>query len=167
MDVGIDELLRPVSAEAPCGPDVRELAGFDALRAVVDEVDRAGSTSRVVWPREQERVLVLARQSRDLRVWVWLARGWLVTEGLAGFARGLELLAAGLERYWEILPPYDPEDGNPRERFMGRLAALSGIGGSSFQTTDKDLLQRRSTILFLEERGAAVAKAPANGRTGP
>jgi type VI secretion system protein ImpA len=165
MDVGIDEFLGPVSEEAPCGPDVRELADFDALRAVFDALDKAseGPPAQVMWSREQERILRLAQQAHDLRVWVWLARSWLVTDGLAGFARGLELLATGLERYWDALPPFDPEDSNPRERFMGRSAALSGIAGSSFQTSDKDLLRRRSTMLFLEELGAAVAKAPRGG----
>ncbi len=166
MEGASEELLRPVSAEAPCGPDARELAGFDELRRKIEDVDKAAGADQIAWPREQARILELARQCHDLRVWSWLARSRLATEGLAGFAEGLELIAAGVERYWDILPPYDPEDSNPRERFMGRLVALSFIGGSSFQTTDRDLLGRRSTLHFLKDVEGAAARAAA-GSDGP
>ena len=46
----------------------------------------------------------------------------------------MELLAAGLDRYWNELPPYDEEDENPRERFVARLGALGGLACSNFQT---------------------------------
>jgi type VI secretion system protein ImpA len=157
MDVDLEELLQPLGAGAPCGPDARELDAFTALRAMVDQVDRSGEAPRVDWARQQERILELARQARDLRVWVWLAQSLLATDRLPGLAQGFEVLALGLARYWDTLPPFDDEDDNPRERFMARLAALSAIGGSNFQTKDSDLLTRRSTLLFLEEFEQAIA----------
>lgn len=163
MEGASEELLRPLGAAEPCGADVRSLAAFDVLRSLIDDVDKAHSTTQITWAREQERVLELAGRCRDLRVWVWLARSRLATEGLAGFAASLELMAAGLERYWDMLPPYDPEDAGPRERFMGRLAALSFVGGSNFQTSDRDLLGRRSMAHFLRELDTAVGQGAGSG----
>ena len=167
MELPLTQLLQPLDGSAPCGPDVRELDAYSSLRAQVDQLDRPvadGGPPRVDWARQQERLLELARQSRDLRVWVWLAKSQLATDGLAGFASAMELLAAGLERFWNELPPYDEEDDNPRERFMARLGALGGVACSNFQTQVSDLLNRRSTLLFLEDFDRAVAGA---GQDGP
>ncbi|MGD9509335.1 MAG: ImpA family type VI secretion system protein [Geminicoccaceae bacterium] len=167
MELPVTQLLQPLDGEAPCGPDVRELDAFLTLRAQVDQLDRAaaeGAPSRVDWARQRERILEIAGQTRDLRVWVWLAQSQLATDGLPGFASAMELLATGLDRYWNELPPYDPEDENPRERFMARLGALSGLVCSNFQTGAGELLKRRSTLLFLEDFDRAVATA---GQDGP
>lgn len=168
MDLSLTQLLQPLDGVSPCGPDVRELESFLRLRAEVDQLDRPPADDkvpppRVDWARQQGRILELAEQARDLRVWVWLAQSQLATDGLPGFASAMELVATGLDRYWDQLPPYDEEDENPRERFTARLGALSGLACSNFQTGVKELLERRSTRLFLEELGRAIATAGQNG----
>src|SRR5688572_23092223 len=115
MDADIEMLLRPLDGEAgPCGPDLRELADFEAVREALAGVDRAGSDERVGWARERERITKLAEAGRDLRAWVWLCRAWAATDGLPGLVRGLELIDAGLEQFWEGLPPFDEEETDPR-----------------------------------------------------
>ncbi|MFO1049114.1 MAG: type VI secretion system ImpA family N-terminal domain-containing protein [Geminicoccaceae bacterium] len=169
MEPALTQLLEPLGGELPCGPDARDLDSFSNLRTQVDQLDKPAvgeQPTRVDWARQRDRILELARQTRDLRVWVWLAQSQLATEGLTGFASAMELLAAGLERYWDQLPPYDDEDYNPRERFTARLGALGGLACSNYQTTAVDLLKRRSTLLFLEEFDRAVAMA-AGSPDGP
>lgn len=160
MGPDLETLLRPLDGEAgPCGPDLRELADFEAVREVLAEVDRAGSAERVGWARELERIARLAAAGRDLRVWVWLCRGWAAGDGLEGLARGLELIAAGLERFWDTLPPYDEEESDPRERFMARLGALAALGATSYQLGAEDLRNRRSTTHLQDELDLLVGRA--------
>ena len=76
MELPVTQLLQPLDGGAPCGPDVRELDAFLTLRTQVDQLDRAaaeGAPSRVDWARQRDRILKIAGQTRDLRVWVWLA----------------------------------------------------------------------------------------------
>ena len=168
MELPLTQLLQPLDGGAPCGPDVRELNAFSSLRTQVEQLDRPvdkeGPPPRVDWARQQERILELARQTRDLRVWVWLAQSRLATDGLPGFASAMELLAAGLDRFWNELPPYDEEDDNPRERFMARLGVLGSLACSNNQIAADELIKRRSTFLFLQDFERAVAAA---GKDGP
>jgi type VI secretion system protein ImpA len=169
MELPLTHLLEPLGGEVPCGPDARELDAFLKLRAQVDQLDRPAvgeAPSRIDWARQRDRILQLAQQTRDLRVWVWLAQTQLATGGLPGFASAMELLAAGLDRYWDQLPPYDDEDDNPRERFTARIGALGGLACSNYQTAASELLKRRSTLLFLEDFERAVAMA-ADSPDGP
>lgn len=169
MELPLTQLLEPLGAEEPCGPDARELDSFANLRALVDQLDKPAAgdqPTRVDWARQRDRILELARQTRDLRVWVWLAQSQLAAGGLPDFASAMELLAAGLERHWDQLPPYDDEDDNPRERFTARLGTLGSLACSNYQTPASDLLKRRSTLLFLEEFERAVAAA-AGSPDGP
>jgi type VI secretion system protein ImpA len=159
MPLDLEALLRPLDGAAPCGPDLREQADFEALRQAVAEVDRAGAAERMSWGRERERILRLAETGRDLRVWAWLCRSLIVSDGLAGLVHGLELIAAGLECFWDTLPPLDKEESDPRERFMGRLGALAGLGASSWQMSAEELKQRRSTLHLIEELDLLVGKA--------
>jgi type VI secretion system protein ImpA len=101
----------------------------------------------------------LAQETRDLRAWVWLARAALAAEGLPGLADGLELIAGGLDRYWDHLPPVDPDESDPRERYLGRLMALTVLGGSSFQTTPADLRKRRDIYHLTGELDTVLARA--------
>jgi type VI secretion system protein ImpA len=165
MQLDPDALLQPLSEEAPCGPDLRGHADFEVLLQAVAEVDRTGASERMDWASEQARILHLAGTGRDLRVWVWLCRSLLASDGLSGLACGLELIATGLERFWDTLPPFDAEETDPRERFMGRLGALAGLGASSYQLNADELLRRRSTLHLAEELDRLAGAVPPNEET--
>jgi type VI secretion system protein ImpA len=152
MSLAIQELLRPLTEAAPCGPDLRELKEFESLR------DLSASEDRVDWGRALPSAIALAQETRDLRAWVWLARAALAAEGLPGLADGLELIAGGLDRYWDHLPPIDRDETDPRERYLGRLMALTALGGSSFQTTPADLRKRRDIYHLAGELDTVLAR---------
>ncbi len=151
MALDIQELLRPLTDAAPYGPDLRELKEFEIFR------DLSASDERVDWGRALPSAVALAGQSRDLRAWIWLARAALAAEGLTGLADGLDMIADGLDRYWDHLPPIDPDESDPRERYLGRLMALTVLGGSSYQTTPADLRKRRDIYFLSGELDALLA----------
>ncbi|MBX3440491.1 MAG: type VI secretion system ImpA family N-terminal domain-containing protein, partial [Planctomycetaceae bacterium] len=65
------------------------------------------------WATLQEHAIALAAQTHDLRVGVYLTQGLTRTQGLAGLADGLELLACWLTNEWDTLyPALDPDDGD-------------------------------------------------------
>jgi type VI secretion system protein ImpA len=140
----LDELLEPVTGGQPLGVPLRARDEFDALRTIFDGLRSPPPITenyslndeqefRVNWRQAKEQALELARNGRDLRVWVWLARIGLVTNGLPGLADGLELIGRGLERYWDTVQPLNPTATNPRERFRGRVSALTELGITNWE----------------------------------
>ena len=126
-------LLAPISESAPCGPALNEHAWYDDFR------NFSSSSERMVWSKHAGRALSLAQESRDLRAWVWLTRTSICTDGVIGLAAGLQLIADGLEKYWNILPPQHANENDPAERFMMRLSALTQIGATHFSCNLDDL----------------------------
>jgi len=123
-------LLAPVSESKPTGDNLEYQPEFAELeRAARGKPARQmGSAIAPGEPPNYARVIELASnllsRSKDLRVAVPLARALLETAGVAGFAEGLRLVRALLERYWEALyPELDPDD---RDATM-RRAALSAL----------------------------------------
>lgn len=116
---GLESLLQPVSAAAPCGVPVRYEAEYDLLREARREDDTSLPTG--IWQAEIKRgdwvtVEKVARQvlqnrSKDLTVAVWLGEAWIHRRQLEGLSSALHLLLALCERYWEGLYPL-PQDGD-------------------------------------------------------
>ncbi len=52
---------------------------------------------------------ILRERSKDLQIAAWLTEAWLRTEGLGGLGRGLELVAALVERFGPALHPRPDE----------------------------------------------------------
>lgn len=111
MDV--QELLEPHSEESPAGTDLDaagEILALDMLAkwgAPEDEPE---------WEELRLASLAALNKSHDLRAAVYLAAALLHTDGISGFADGLQLLRGLLERYWEPLFPVLDEDGDAMER---------------------------------------------------
>jgi type VI secretion system protein ImpA len=143
MVLDVEGLIAPVSEAEPLGPSLRYHDAFERLRERASlgeppsDTERAsGETERrrVEWARFKETALGLAQDGRDLRVWVWLTRASLCADGLPGLADGLRLIAEGSARWWDELPPFDPDETNPLERHLGRFMALAELGVTNFQT---------------------------------
>jgi type VI secretion system protein ImpA len=160
------ELLEPIAGANPAGADVRGEAVFQQIRhARFEEADLPQGE----WKRERKTAdyvqvvrlatEVLARSSKDLQVAAWLTEAWSRREGFAGLGRGLELLRALLERYWDHVYP-ELEDGDAELRAaplewvelnLGpavRLAPLTAAGHGL-------LSYRESRVIGYEEEARA------------
>lgn len=125
--------LRPLDGENPSGEDLRNDPRFlDLLRAIEPQVnvvydDRNRPISQSTVPTDWPAVLVkaeeLREQGRDLRLLLIVTRALSNQHGLAGLARGLELIAGSLEEFWDSLHPA-LRGGAPREAALRRINAL-------------------------------------------
>lgn len=114
-----DELLRPLSAESPCGDDPRLCDEFEQLRVEIAKVG-AVAAEEVAWPNVAAwSRKILAERSKDLRCVVWLAIARLRTEGSVGLADSIATLAAYSERFGDALHP---------RRGKARAGALGWLG---------------------------------------
>ena len=136
-ELQLESLLAPISADAPCGPDLEYDPAFQAMldagagkpeRQYGDKVYPAEPPD---WPLVHEQATQLAARTRDLRVAVWLARSGARVHGLAGAVDGLRLVQGLVERHWEHLhPPLDASDNNdPTARVMALTALADPVTG--------------------------------------
>ncbi len=136
----IEKLLKPISAESPCGPDLEYDPDFFKLNQ-----DLESPQERIVgdvsvpqkepnWNEISSRAEALLLRTKDLRVAVALSRAWTHREGLTGLVSGLHLINDLLTLYWEdIHPGLDREDDNDPTQ---RLNILSEIGSYGILVRD-------------------------------
>ncbi|WP_040137845.1 type VI secretion system protein TssA [Azospirillum argentinense] len=136
------DILAPISAEAPTGPDLRlDYADRAPYRQLKDARQAARAAERrqeaesdaSAIPSEWRLIVdlapsVLATQSKDLEVAAWLAEALLRTRGMAGLADGFAVLRGLVERYWPDLHPQPDEDGV--ETTVAPLTGLNGRDGN-------------------------------------
>ncbi len=128
----VEQLLQPLSAEAPCGSDLEYDPAFLALEEAARGKAEQQFGDTVIPPEEAdwrivyEQSLALAQRTRDLRVAVWLARSGARLNGVAAYADGLALIAGLLERHWaHVFPLLDADDNNDPTMRVNALASLS------------------------------------------
>lgn len=137
-------------AEAPCGPDLEYHPSFLDLVANARSKPEQQLGDSVIGAREPDwravfdQALNLARGSRDLRIAAILVQAATELYGLTGFANGLVLVRAWLERHWNDIHPRLSLDGDydPLMR-MNALSALADPNGT---------LKSLRHALFLEGR---------------
>jgi type VI secretion system protein ImpA len=132
--LNIDELLEPISPQAPSGDDLEYDGAFqEMLRASEGQPEqRMGDSVRPAvepdWRRVRALALGLFSRTKDLRVAVMLAQALLHTNGFAGLQEGLTLTRRLLTELWDSLHPLlDTEDeDDPTER-VNALLNLCGF----------------------------------------
>ncbi|UZE88961.1 type VI secretion system protein TssA [Pseudomonas viciae] len=113
----VTQLLEPISAESPCGQDLRYDPEFDQLRELRREDDTSlptgvwqASIKRAQWPElERLATTLLLERSKDLMISAWLGEAWLHLAGVEGLPGSLALVAGLCERYPEQLHPQADE----------------------------------------------------------
>ena len=130
--IDVEQLLREVSADSPCGDDLEYDAAFmemTRLAAGTPAQQMGGAVSageEPEWREVRERCVDLCSRSKDLRIAVYLTRALARTHGLPGFADGLALTKGMVERYWEgVHPRLDPDDNNDPTMRVNVIAGLS------------------------------------------
>jgi type VI secretion system protein ImpA len=109
----LQALLEPHSVEPPAGVDLDAAGEILAL----DMLAKWGATEEEPeWEELRSACLAALDKSHDLRPAVYLTAALLHTQGIPGFADGLQLLRGLLEQYWESLYPPLDEDGDAMER---------------------------------------------------
>ncbi|WP_456024463.1 type VI secretion system protein TssA [Pseudomonas protegens] len=147
----IDQLLAPISTEAPCGVDLRYEREFDQLRDLRREDDASLPTGvwqstlkRANWPEvEKLTTALLLERSKDLMLSAWLGEAWLHLQALDGLPGSLALIAGLCERFPEHLHP-QAEEGDqswrviPLEWLVRRYSEVLLTRVSLFGTRNSD-----------------------------
>ena len=131
--LNVDDLLAPLSAEDPCGPDLSYDPALQELEILIQGKPETqfSEAEEPNWKQVREKSLALFARTKDLRVAIFLVLAELEEEGFLGFFPGLQLIRRMLEQYWDTLhPKLDPESNNdPLER-MNLLSSLSTPEGT-------------------------------------
>jgi len=131
MTPELDSLLKPISADAPCGEDLdgtQLLAGFDAFRLFGNDTPLPGDTP---WPEIRQKSDEALEKSRDLRPLAHLVAALVRTEGLTSFCSALTVMDRWLTERWNLVFPRVAEDAllrkNALNSFADRMAVVDGL----------------------------------------
>ncbi|WP_421046519.1 type VI secretion system protein TssA [Paraburkholderia sp. A1RI-2L] len=171
----IDTLLAPISADAPCGPDLEYDADFLELQrcATAKPEEQYGdvviAAQSPAWREVERLALALLARTKDLRIVVPLTWAWIDSRGLQGYADGLRLASALLDAYWEPLHPalrFDDE-ADPLPRFNA-LAELAGPQGCVRAAREQSLIGTLSVSAAAEllQQGEGVMSSESGSDAG-
>lgn len=132
--IDLQALLKPISDDAPSGPDLRFEAASNVLQTVKDKrqsldpaLDPEGRGREADWQAVvRECNVALTEKTKDLELVAYLIEGLTWQSGLAGMKPGLELLYHLLESQWDSIHPGIDEEGvtdGMRTRWVSWLAA--------------------------------------------
>lgn len=124
MGIDIESYLNEIDADQPCGEDLEYDSDFIALEQAIKgkSEQQIGDTIQEAEPPNWKEVRKSAEQlltrTHDLRVLISYLRALTALEGVAGLAKGLELIDKLTQSFWQdIYPQLDPDDDNdPTER---------------------------------------------------
>lgn len=130
--IDIEQLLKEVSPDAPCGENLEYDADYLALEREIQGSPEQVMGDAVIEAREPDwadvgkRAIALFERSKDLRIGLHLTRALLLTKGMPGLQDGLTLLHRLVGDYWDsVYPQLDPDDDNDPTVRVNILTALS------------------------------------------
>lgn len=127
----VEELLKPVSAEEPCGPDLAYDPAFQQLETLVrgKPETQFSAAEDPDWKELRDLASEFHGKSKHLTAAVILTLSLLKTEGFPGFRNGLAVVKGMLEQYWDaVYPRLDPDDNNDPTERLNILANLVSLG---------------------------------------
>jgi type VI secretion system protein ImpA len=137
MNELVEKLLKPVSAEQPCGPDLSDKPAYDELARILKGKPsiQVGSVEKPAeppdWRELRAKSTEYLTQSKHLRAAMMFCGSSLQISGLPGFRDGLQLIRGLIEQYWPTIhPPLDVEDNNDPTQRLNILGALNSPRGT-------------------------------------
>ncbi|MCG8613636.1 MAG: type VI secretion system protein TssA [Pseudomonadales bacterium] len=138
--INIESLLKPITEDQPCGPDLRENGSLEYqklkdARRTIASLTRARKFDSQADPeiddlwREIYKVApqVLEEQAKDLEVAAWYAEAALKLYGFQGLRDAFKLIQQLVEAFWDDLYPLPDEDGLETKVFP--ITGLNGEDG--------------------------------------
>lgn len=145
--IDMDDLLRELDADAPCGPNLEYDPAFVTLEQEAlgkPEVQYGATITAAVapdWKQVQRLASALLARSRDLRLAMHLLRANLALYGMPGLADVLELIDRLLALRWDsVHPALDPDDGLDPTPRINSLAILADTGSLLREVKEAALL---------------------------
>src|ERR1700730_1344131 len=138
-----EELLEPISEEAPCGEDLSYDPSFQELETLArgKQETQFSAAEPPDWKGLRSRCSELFTRSKDLRVAMTLTVASLELDGLSGFRECLSLVKGLLEIYWPtVYPQLDPADDNDPLQRMNIIASMAmpiGTYGDTFRILER------------------------------
>jgi type VI secretion system ImpA family protein len=128
MAVDIEQLVSPLSEEAPAGPDL----SYDGARQEIEAAfersvsDDGSGEDEIDWPQIVSQILAQAEQTRDVWLPIYLMRAGAKAGKLETVETGAQLLAGLLENLWDAVHPELDEYGYQGRK--GPTESLTRIG---------------------------------------
>lgn len=128
----VEQLLRPLSEDAPCGADLEYDSAFVEMGRTAQRVPDQQYGDTVIpgkepeWGEVKQHALDVLGRTRDLRAAVLLAQAVLRTDGLKALADALSVVKGYVEQYWEpVHPRLDPDDDNDPTLRVNSIGSLA------------------------------------------
>lgn len=138
--MNVEDLLRPVAGDKPCGEDFTYHPSFQSLETLArgKPETQFSAAEEPDWKEVRDAAVEVLNQSKHLSAAVLLAQALLKIDGLEGFRDGMAVLRGLTETYWpDLFPKLDPEDNNdPTER----LNILNQLSSPKFNALVGDLV---------------------------
>jgi len=141
--LAVEDLLQPISEEAPCGENVRDdTAPSSIYYKIKDARSAARDAERQLeasdeggeppdWRSVEETgIEILRERSKDLEIAAWVTEALLRRHGFAGLRDGFRLLHGLIEAHWEGLYPPEEDEG-----VIDKVAPLTGLNGEEGEGT--------------------------------
>ena len=140
----MDPLLEPISADAPCGVDLSYDVVYNDLAVLIQGTPEnqfeENSAKEPSWPPIRKMAEEGLKRSKDLQIAVYWTVAMSQIAGMAGAARGLEVIAGITRQYWDSLfPALDPDDKDPTQRvnIVSQLTVEPGGYGDPIKFIDR------------------------------
>ncbi|NRO97440.1 type VI secretion system protein TssA [Paraburkholderia sp. NMBU_R16] len=166
----VEALLAEIEHDAPCGPNLEYEPEYLALEqsAVGKPEQQYGDTvipaEAPDWVAVERLALALFSRTKDLRIASHLTRSWIELRGLVGYADGLHVAAALVERWWEDVHPRLDSDGEadptPRMNALAEMVGAHGCAQAARAQSLIDTLSVRDAGRVIDGLGAELERYP-------
>ncbi len=136
--INVDELLEPISEDAPCGTDIREDPSPTSIYQQVKgarlearnrerqlEASDDANAEPADWrPVQVAGLEALRAHTKDLEVAAWTIEALTRREKFAGLRDGFRLIRGLVENFWDGLYPPEEDEG-----VIDKVSPLAGLNG--------------------------------------
>ena len=135
--INVDDLLKPVADDKPCGEDFTYHPSFQNLEALSrgKAETQFSQAEEPDWKEVRDAALEVLGQSKHLTAGVILTVSLVKIGGLEGLRDGLATIRGMTEKFWnDVYPKLDPDDNNDPTERLNILNNLSS-GGEPYKFT--------------------------------
>src|SRR5882724_211469 len=129
--INVEDLLKPVSDDKPCGEDFTYHPSFQNLETIArgKAETQFSPAEEPEWKEVRDAAIDVLGQSKHLAAGVILTVSLLELGGLDGLRDGLAVVRGLTEKYWpDVYPKLDPDDNNDPTERLNILNNLSSGG---------------------------------------